>query len=789
MKQLVLSLVMTFSMITTCLAQKVWKEPSAINMPFYENAFKVTEVEFKDTETILRINMKFQPQEKISVQSTACLKADNGQSYRIKSAEIVGENARAIELDKYFKVPSDGKLDVALHFAPLPAGISSFDFIEGSSRTAFKIWGITDPSVYSKTCLFNSNWRNEESGDWEIGLYEDCAVYDSRLWRYKVRKDKKVVLTDGNEDVTVTLGKEKDGKRSIAINGRKMLCSRITSKFLPDYPTPDETPFKTGLAEGEAVINGWLKDWPEELLDAGKDFEVEIYNVLTHSGNTYSAKIDSLGHFQIKIPLTGAQEAYMDLKRSRIVTVLEPGETYFLLIDKKAGCTLFMGRNARLQNELRAHRMRFESAYADLRGDLDNDSIIVLKNRWADAYCQNLEKIKAQARKCPTLSRRYLDYHREDCKFTACWELMQLQYYANDYTLPAELLDYVGKTAIINPEVPLSLTRSFDFYLNYLISYYKRQKPKNTIVTPERLLSFKKEGMVYSRDEEATIKKWQGFLDEMKACSEQTDDEERESLRKKISEKYTGIDDELGAIFSRDEFQTFYKAKMPKPFQNEAEVIDSLFSDPTLRDICRARELYFYIDHDHVPLSADYLAVANGIKHPVVRKAILEVHNYYKQLAEKAEAAVKASIRPSSDVEGLTDGKAILDKIVEPYRGRIVYLDIWGTWCSPCKRKLKESPEVKKLLKDYDIVYLYLANRSSEESWKNIIAEYGLTGSDCVHYLLPEKQQDAVERYVGLTGYPTYRLIDKQGNMHKLHWNHTSDMDEFLKTVRTLAGQ
>lgn len=780
---------MTLSMITTCLAQKVWKEPAAINMPYTEDAFKVTEVEFKDTETILRLNLKFQPRAKINVQSTACLKADNGQSYKIKSAEIVGENARAIELNKNFRVSDSGELDVALHFDPMPAGIKSFDFIEGNIKNVLKIWSITNPAVYSKTSLFNSNWRNEESGDWEIGLYEDCAVYDSRLWRYKVRKDKKVVLTDGNEDVTVTLGKEKDDKRSIAINGRKMLCSRITSKFLPDYPTPDETPFNTELAESEAVINGWLKDWPAELLNVGKDFEVDVYNVLTHSENTYSAKIDSFGRFQIRLPLTGAQEMYLDRKRSPVATVLEPGETYFLLIDKKAGCTLFMGKNARLQNELLAHRMRSESAYVDLRGDLDNDSIIVLKNRWADAYCQNLEKIKAQARKCPTLSRRYLDYHREDCKFTACWELMQLQYYANDYTLPAELLDYVGKTAIINPEVPLSLTRSFDFYLNYLISYYKRQKPKNTIVTPERLLSFKKEGMVYSRDEEATIKKWQGYLDEMKAYSELTDDEERESFRKKISEKYAGIDDELGAIFRRDDFQAFYKAKMPKPFQNEAEVIDSLFSDPTLRDICRARELYAYIDQAHVPLLEDYLAVANGIKHPVVRKAILEAHNYYKQLAKKAEAAVKASIRPSSDVEGLTDGKAILDKIVEPYRGRIVYLDIWGTWCSPCKRKLKESPEVKKLLKDYDIVYLYLANRSSEESWKNIIAEYGLTGPDSVHYLLPEKQQNAVEEYVGLTGYPTYRLIDKQGNMHKLHWNHTDDMDKFLKTVRTLANQ
>ena len=150
------------------------------------------------------------------------------------------------------------------------------------------------------------------------------------------------------------------------------------------------------------------------------------------------------------------------------------------------------------------------------------------------------------------------------------------------------------------------------------------------------------------------------------------------------------------------------------------------------------------------------------------------------------EAAVNLVIHPSSDVEGLTDGKAIIDKIIRPYRGKIVYLDIWGTWCAPCKRKLSESHKLKAELKDYDIVYLYLANRSPEKSWKNVIAEYDLTESNCVHYNLPDNQQHAVEQYVELTGYPTYRLFDKQGGIHHLNWLDDEDLSEFKKKLDVL---
>ena len=68
-------------------------------------------------------------------------------------------------------------------------------------------------------------------------------------------------------------------------------------------------------------------------------------------------------------------------------------------------------------------------------------------------------------------------------------------------------------------------------------------------------------------------------------------------------------------------------------------------------------------------------------------------------------------------------------------------------------------------MKGKEVVFLYLANRSPEESWKNIIKEYGLTGEQVVHYNLPNKLQDMLEKYLQVKGYPTYMLIGRKGNI------------------------
>ena len=74
-------------------------------------------------------------------------------------------------------------------------------------------------------------------------------------------------------------------------------------------------------------------------------------------------------------------------------------------------------------------------------------------------------------------------------------------------------------------------------------------------------------------------------------------------------------------------------------------------------------------------------------------------------------------------------------------------------------------PAIKQAMKGKDVVFLYLANRSPEESWKNVIKEYGLAGEQAVHYNLPTRLQDMLEKYLQVNSYPTYMLIDREGNI------------------------
>ena len=68
-------------------------------------------------------------------------------------------------------------------------------------------------------------------------------------------------------------------------------------------------------------------------------------------------------------------------------------------------------------------------------------------------------------------------------------------------------------------------------------------------------------------------------------------------------------------------------------------------------------------------------------------------------------------------------------------------------------------------LKDIDMVFLYLANRSDNESWKNVIKEYDILGDNVVYYNLPEDQQSAMEQFLNVQFFPTYRLIDRDGKV------------------------
>lgn len=116
-------------------------------------------------------------------------------------------------------------------------------------------------------------------------------------------------------------------------------------------------------------------------------------------------------------------------------------------------------------------------------------------------------------------------------------------------------------------------------------------------------------------------------------------------------------------------------------------------------------------------------------------------------------------------LDSLADGQEIFRKLILPYRGRVVYIDVWGTWCGPCREEMEHLPKLHETLKGLPVTYMYLANNSPEELWKKSAVRYGLDCTDCVNLRLPNSQQQAIEEYLGLKGYPTYVLVAPDGTI------------------------
>ncbi len=84
--------------------------------------------------------------------------------------------------------------------------------------------------------------RDEVTGEWLIGLFDDYAIYDCEYWNYaEVDKDHVVLTKDGQR-------KEVRLKKNAAIiDGSKHKTSVLTAQFLPDYPSKDETSWPSGI--------------------------------------------------------------------------------------------------------------------------------------------------------------------------------------------------------------------------------------------------------------------------------------------------------------------------------------------------------------------------------------------------------------------------------------------------------------------------------------------------------------------------------------------------------------
>ena len=146
-------------------------------------------------------------------------------------------------------------------------------------------------------------------------------------------------------------------------------------------------------------------------------------------------------------------------------------------------------------------------------------------------------------------------------------------------------------------------------------------------------------------------------------------------------------------------------------------------------------------------------------------KALSDLYDKYAEEYRSGIASNKEGFADQANVHYLdmteVEPKDVLPTLFERYKGKVVMIDIWATWCVPCRYGIEQMEPLKKELADKDIVYIYITSSTSPvDTWKELIPNIG--GEQ--YYLTDEQRNFMMEQHKS-DGYPTYAIYSSDGNL------------------------
>ena len=184
------------------------------------------------------------------------------------------------------------------------------------------------------------------------------------------------------------------------------------------------------------------------------------------------------------------------------------------------------------------------------------------------------------------------------------------------------------------------------------------------------------------------------------------------------------------------------------------ELHEKLHLNPTdfCAQVCQLRDLFSITEwhkDQYDTVADDFAATMAVVSHPeLIRRGILTYRDYVKE----------NEIKVVED-KPLTKGDSIFQRIIEPYKGNVLYVDFWEMSCGPCRAGMLSLRDEVEANKDKPVKYLYVTD-DTPEYCKSFLEPNNIKGE---HIFITRAEWGYLQVKFQFSGIPFVVIYDKQG--------------------------
>jgi thiol-disulfide isomerase/thioredoxin len=154
---------------------------------------------------------------------------------------------------------------------------------------------------------------------------------------------------------------------------------------------------------------------------------------------------------------------------------------------------------------------------------------------------------------------------------------------------------------------------------------------------------------------------------------------------------------------------------------------------------------------------------------------------------ENFHAAKKNELSPDQRFVANYDSIATVEELLSKFKDKIIYIDMWATWCGPCKAQFEFKKDIDPFLKSkhVDVLYLSIDRESDKQKWINMIKYYNLDG---YHVMASEKLVNDIRKVFGRNKdlyIPRY-IICKNGKIIVKDARKPQEKDALCKQIESV---